>query len=95
MGTAAIGRFLLYAITGVEMPILASKRIYVKSKFQRRFSQPWPLLSVNSGMNILRTQYRRHRFPTEIIQYIVWLYNRLNLSRFLIKILLSQALIKS
>ena len=24
--------------------------------------------------------YKRHRFPTEIIQYAVWLYHRFNLS---------------
>ena len=24
--------------------------------------------------------YKRHRFPTEIIQYSVWLYHRFNLS---------------
>jgi putative transposase len=26
------------------------------------------------------TQYKRHRFPPEIIQYAVWLYYRFNLS---------------
>jgi putative transposase len=26
------------------------------------------------------TQYKRHRFPPEIIQYAVWLYSRFNLS---------------
>ncbi len=24
--------------------------------------------------------YKRHRFPPEIIQYVVWLYHRFNLS---------------
>ena len=24
--------------------------------------------------------YKRHRFPSEIIQYVVWLYHRFNLS---------------
>jgi len=26
------------------------------------------------------TQYKRHRFPPEIIQYVVWLHYRFNLS---------------
>jgi len=26
------------------------------------------------------TMYKRHRFPPEIIQYVVWLYHRFNLS---------------
>ena len=38
------------------------------------------VLSDNSGMSIWHTQYRRHRFPAEIIQYSVWLYYRFNLS---------------
>ncbi|MCH8079738.1 MAG: IS6 family transposase, partial [Proteobacteria bacterium] len=31
-------------------------------------------------MNIRTSLYKRHRFPTEIIQYAVWLYHRFNLS---------------
>jgi len=31
-------------------------------------------------MNTSSTQYKRHRFPTEIIQYSVWLYYRFSLS---------------
>ena len=31
-------------------------------------------------MNLSRTLYKRHRFPSEIIQYAVWLYYRFNLS---------------
>ncbi len=31
-------------------------------------------------MKILTTSYKRHRFPHEIIQYVVWLYYRFNLS---------------
>ncbi len=34
--------------------------------------------------------YKRHRFPPEIIQYVVWLYHRFNLSHRDIKDLLSQ-----
>ncbi len=34
----------------------------------------------NSGMNTSNTQYKRHRFPAEIIQHAVWLYYRFNLS---------------
>jgi len=37
-------------------------------------------LSDNSGMNKATSLYKRHRFPPEIIQYAVWLYNRFNLS---------------
>jgi len=40
----------------------------------------------NSGMNI----YKRYRFPSEIIQYAVWLYHRLNLSHRDIEDLLSE-----
>lgn len=32
-------------------------------------------------MNNSATLYKRHRFPSEIIQYTVWLYYRFNLSR--------------
>ncbi len=31
-------------------------------------------------MNIRTSLYKRHRFPSEIIQYAVWLYHRFNLS---------------
>jgi putative transposase len=31
-------------------------------------------------MKSTNTMYTRHRFPSEIIQYAVWLYHRLNLS---------------
>ena len=31
-------------------------------------------------MNRSKTLYKRHRFPSEIIQYAVWLYHRFNLS---------------
>ena len=31
----------------------------------------------NSGMNTSNTQYKRHRFPAEIIQHSVWLYKML------------------
>lgn len=31
-------------------------------------------------MNKLTCQYKRHRFPAEIIQYAVWLYYRFSLS---------------
>jgi len=37
-------------------------------------------LSDNGGMNNATSLYTRHRFPPEIIQYAVWLYNRFNLS---------------
>ena len=38
------------------------------------------VLSDNSGMSTSHTQYKRHRFPAEIIQYSVWLYHRFSLS---------------
>jgi putative transposase len=31
-------------------------------------------------MNKRSSMYKRHRFPPEIIQYVVWLYHRFNLS---------------
>ena len=31
-------------------------------------------------MSKLKSMYKRHRFPPEIIQYAVWLYYRFNLS---------------
>jgi hypothetical protein len=31
-------------------------------------------------MNKHSSQYKRHRFPPEIIQHVVWLYHRFNLS---------------
>jgi putative transposase len=31
-------------------------------------------------MNKRLSIYKRHRFPPEIIQYVVWLYHRFNLS---------------
>ena len=31
-------------------------------------------------MKISAALYKRHRFPSEIIQYIVWLYHQFNLS---------------
>jgi putative transposase len=34
----------------------------------------------NSGMNASNKQYKRHRFPAEIIQHSVWLYYRFSLS---------------
>jgi putative transposase len=34
----------------------------------------------NHGMNSSNTQYKRHRFPAEIIQHSVWLYYRFSLS---------------
>ena len=37
-------------------------------------------LGDNSGMNTSNTQYKRHCFPSEIIQHAVWLYYRFNLS---------------
>jgi len=37
-------------------------------------------MSDNRWMNIRTSLYKRHRFPTEIIQYAVWLYHRFNLS---------------
>jgi putative transposase len=38
------------------------------------------LLSDDSGMNKATSLYKRHRFPPDIIQYAVWLYNRCNIS---------------
>ena len=38
------------------------------------------LLSDNSGMSTSNRQYKRHRFPAEIMPYAVWLYHRFNLS---------------
>ena len=32
-------------------------------------------------MNKSTSVYKRHRFPSEIIQYAVWLYHRFNLSQ--------------
>ena len=32
-------------------------------------------------MNRSKSLYNRHRFPSEIIQYAVWLYHRFNLSQ--------------
>ena len=37
-------------------------------------------LSDNCWMNRSSNLYKRHRFPSEIIQYAVWLYHRFNLS---------------
>jgi len=31
-------------------------------------------------MNNRSSMYKRHRFPPEIIQYVVWLYHRFKLS---------------
>ena len=31
-------------------------------------------------MKISESLYKRHRFPSEIIQYAVWLYHRFNMS---------------
>ncbi len=31
-------------------------------------------------MNTRASMYKRHRFPSEIIQHVVWLYHRFNLS---------------
>jgi putative transposase len=31
-------------------------------------------------MTAKTSQYKRHRFPAEIIKYAVWLYHRFNLS---------------
>ncbi|MFT5451925.1 MAG: putative transposase [Enterobacterales bacterium] len=31
-------------------------------------------------MNTSASLYKRHRFPSEIIQYAVWLYHRFNMS---------------
>lgn len=31
-------------------------------------------------MNTSRNMYKRYRFPAEVIQYAVWVYNRFNLS---------------
>ena len=41
-------------------------------------------------MNNSATLYKRHRFPSEIIQYAVWLYHRFNLSRCNIEDLLAE-----
>ena len=41
-------------------------------------------------METTSTLYKRHRFPTEIIQYAVWLYYRFNLSHRDIEDLLSE-----
>ena len=38
------------------------------------------LLGDNSGMSTSNTQYKRHRFPAEIIRNALWLYHRFNLS---------------
>ena len=43
------------------------------------------ILSMNSTR-----MYKRHRFPPEIIQYAVWLYQRFNLSHRGIEDLLAQ-----
>ena len=45
-------------------------------------------------MNIRTSLYKRHRFPTKIIQYAVWLYHRFNLSHRDIEDLLSERGIK-
>ena len=38
------------------------------------------LLGDNYWMNRSTNLYKRYRFPSEIIQYAVWLYHRFNLS---------------
>ncbi len=45
-------------------------------------------------MKLKTTQYKRHRFPPEVIQYAVWLYYRFNLSHRDIEDLLSERGIK-
>ena len=37
-------------------------------------------LGDNYWMNKLTSTYKRHRFPSEIIQHAVWLYHRFNMS---------------
>jgi len=41
-------------------------------------------------MKLKTNPYKRHRFPSEIIQYAVWLYHRFNLSHRDIEDLLSE-----
>ncbi len=41
-------------------------------------------------MKLKTNPYKRHRFPSEIIQYAVWLYYRFNLSHRDIEDLLSE-----
>ena len=37
-------------------------------------------LGHNYQMNSLTSPYKRHRFPSEVIQYAVWLRHRFNMS---------------
>ena len=47
-------------------------------------------ISHNGVMKTTSYPYKRHRFPSEIIQYAVWLYHRFNLSHRDIEDLLSE-----
>ena len=47
---AAIGRFLLHAVTGVEVPVLANERLFTKVNFQRDEG----LKTARSGTQYLR-----------------------------------------
>ena len=48
------------------------------------------LISHNIWMKTTANPYKHHSFPSEIIQYTVWLYNRFNLSHRDIEDLLSE-----